>query len=158
MSTETSRSRALRTPRVEFRLVAGREPDKSNRVRSLAHIAALFGETPHHAVGSWFLLGEDLLPIGGPAFSNHGKPRPVVVARPPGPNAIVHTCSTTGGQGEFHEPHQDHAAPPCCVTKAGHVLLRPAFAVPAAELTSERFACFEPAESPLLPMLRRGRP
>ena len=123
----------------------------------MADLALLFGEVPHLVVGAWFLLDESLLIANRKRFSSHGNPRPVVLSRKPGPNALVLTRSTTAGAGTLHAKHPDRHSPLCCITKEGRIVDQPTFTVPSSLLNDDTFRCLEPEGSTLFGALKQVR-
>ena len=105
-------------------------------------------------MGSWFGVpvhearsARGAMPFGG------GKDRPVMLATPLGPDAVLYPRSTQRG-GFRHDAHRHDPPDPCRIDKPGWVKL--AFPVPVdpGHLNDETYSCEEPEGSPLLVAVR----
>ena len=84
-----------------------------------------------------------------------GKPRPVILATPIGPDAVLFPRSTKQG-GFRHDAHQHDPPLPCKVNRPGRVILKFQAVVDHRFLNDGTYSCVEPADSPLLDAMREA--
>ena len=108
-----------------------------------------------YSMGSWFWLPvlEMRTRHGSEPFGG-GKPRPVMLATPLGPDAVLLPRSTTAGPFR-HDAHRHDPPDPCKIDRPGKVILAVNAAVNQRLLNDETYSCEEPEDSPLLVEVRR---
>ena len=128
-------------------------------MRGFDALRALLGY--EYSTGSWFWapVHRARNELGGKPFGG-GKIRPVVLATPLGPEAILYPRSTqlyprsTQPGGLQHDAHHHEPHPPCRINKPGWVKLAIPVDVDQSLLNDETYSCEEPEGSRLLDAIR----
>lgn len=120
-------------------------------MRGFDAVRALLGY--EYPMGSWFCVpvhearGErGVRPFGA------GKVRPVILATPLGPDAVLFPRSTQ--RGDFKHNAHRHETGPCDINKPGWMVLTVSAAVDQRLLNEESYSCEEPEDSGLLDAMR----
>lgn len=124
-------------------------------LRGFDALRALLGY--EYSIGSWFIVvpflearpGQVARPFG------EGKVRPVMLATPLGPDAVLFPRSTKPG-GFRHAAHRHDPPDPCSINQPGWVILRVRVTVDPGRLNDESYSCEEPEGSPLLAAARKA--
>ena len=106
-------------------------------------------------MGSWFgvPIHEARSARGAKPFGG-GKDRPVMLATPLGPDAVLYPRSSTRPGGFPHDAHRHDPPDPCRIDKPGWVKLNIRVPVDPDHLNDETYSCEEPEDSPLLVRVR----
>ena len=111
-------------------------------------LAALLGVSPY-ARGSWFVIDNQDLVFNSRKFSSKRGWHPVIMVGISGANAIVIPRSTTVKVGIPHGPHPMRHKSTCQIKLPAHVSRDCRMTLDISKLSSDRFSCYEPDESPL---------
>ena len=123
-------------------------------MRGLDALRALLGY--EYSMGSWFWLPVSearterrVRPFG------EGKVRPVVLATPLGPDAVLFPRSTKRG-GFRHGAHRHEPDPPCGIDEPGWVKLNMTAVVDPQLLNEDSWSYEEPEDSRLFDAMRQA--
>lgn len=107
-----------------------------------------------YSSGSWFKLPvhEKRTKHGNKPFGR-GKDRPVILATPLGPDAVLYPRSTKSGNVQ-HDAHRHDPPGRCEIDKPGWVILAVSVVVDTDHLNDKTYSCEEPEDSPLLTVIR----
>lgn len=135
---------------------------RSAELRGFDALRALLGY--EYSIGAWFSVvpyveprpGRDARPFGG------GKIRPVILATPRGPDAVLYPRSTQPSRFRhdadrfWHDAHRHDPPDPCSIDRPGWVILAERVTVEPDRLNDKSYSCEEPEDSPLLAAVREA--